>query len=65
VPAAVGFASGGLPTVEDAVFLIDSGDTSPCVLGVLIEICSVLLSLYPAGDSSAAIFASTPTNSRR
>jgi hypothetical protein len=53
-----GFASAGLLTAEDAVFLIDSGDTSPSVSGVVIEICS-------AGDGSAAIFRSMPTNSRR
>lgn len=36
------FASEGLPTAEDAVFPIDSGDTSPCVPGVMIENCSTL-----------------------
>jgi aryl-alcohol dehydrogenase-like predicted oxidoreductase len=36
------FASGGLPTAEDAVFPIESGDTSPCVPGVVIENCSTL-----------------------
>jgi hypothetical protein len=37
-----GFASGGPSTAEDAVFPIDSGDTSPCVSGVVIAICSTL-----------------------
>ena len=60
-----GFASGGLPTAENAVFPIDSGDTCPSIPGVVIEICSALRSLYPAGDGSIAIFRSMPTNSRR
>jgi hypothetical protein len=42
VQGEAGFASGGLPTAEDAVFPIDSGDTSPCVHGVVIENCSAL-----------------------
>ena len=37
-----GFESRGLPTAEDAVFPIDSGDTSPWVPGAVIEICSAL-----------------------
>ena len=48
-----GFASGGLPTAEDAVFPINSGDTSACMSGVVIKVCSALRSLYPAGDGSA------------
>jgi len=52
-------------TAENAVFPIDSGDSSPCVSGVVIEICSALRSLYPAGDGSIAIFASMSANSRR
>ena len=60
-----GFASGEPSTAEDAVFPIDFGDTSPCIPGVVIEICSALRSLYTAGDGSIAIFASMPANSRR
>ena len=56
----VGFASGGFPTAEDTVFPIDFGDTSPCVPGAIIEICSALHSLYPAGDCSIVIFRSMP-----
>jgi len=41
----------------------DSGDTSPCVPGVVIEICSALHSLYPAGDGGGVIFRSMPANS--
>ena len=55
-----GFASGGLPTAEDAVFPIDSGDTSPCVPGAVIEICFTLHSLYPAGAGSIVTGAGTP-----
>ncbi len=65
VAEVAGFASGGLPTAEDAVVPIDSGDTSPRIPGVVIEIGSALHSLYPAGDGSIAIFASMPANSRR
>ena len=65
VAAMAGFASGGLPTAEDTVFPIDSGDTSPCVPGAVIEICSALHSLYPAGDGSIVIFRSMPANSWR
>jgi hypothetical protein len=60
-----GFAFGGLPTAEDAVFPIDFGDTSPCVPGVVIEICSALHSLYPAGAGSIVIFRSMAANSWR
>jgi hypothetical protein len=35
-----GFAFGGLSMAEDAALQIDSGDTSPCVPGVVIAICS-------------------------
>jgi hypothetical protein len=65
VQGEAGFAFGGLPTAGDAVLPIDSGDTSPCVPGVVIEMCSASRSLYPAGDGSIAIFASMPANSRR
>ncbi len=65
VQGEAGFALGGLPTTENAVFPIDSGDTSPCIPGIVIEICSALRSLYLAGDGSIAIFASMPANSRR
>jgi len=56
VAEVAGFASGGFPTAEDAIFPIDFGDTSPCVPGAIIEICSALHSLYPAGDGSIVIF---------
>ena len=59
------FACEGFPTAEDAVFPVDFGDTSPCVPGAIIEICSALHSLYPAGDGSIVIFASMPANSWR
>jgi hypothetical protein len=52
-------------TAEDAVFPIDSGDSSPYVSGVVIEICSALRSLYPAGNGNIAIFRSIPANNRR
>ena len=50
---------------ENAVLPIDSGDTSPCVPGVVIEICSALHAPYPAGMGRAAIFRSMSANSRR
>ena len=40
VQGKAGFMLGGRPTAEDAVFPIVSGDTSPCIPGVVIEICS-------------------------
>ena len=58
VPSSAGrgpFASGGLATAEDAVFPIDSGDTSPWVLGAVIEIAPLCASLYPAGAGSSVI----------
>jgi hypothetical protein len=55
VRVGAGFAADEPPTAENAVFPIDSGDTSPCIPGVVIEIGSALRSLYPAGDGSIAI----------
>ena len=49
---------------EKAVFPIDSGDTSHCAPGAVIEICSALHSLYPADDGSIVTFRSMPRNSR-
>jgi hypothetical protein len=65
VRGGAGFASGGLSTAENAVFPIDSADTSPCVPRVVIGICSALRSPYPAGDGSAAIFRSMLPKGRR
>ena len=67
VRVGAGFAADEPPTAENAVFPVDSGDTSPRVSGVVIEMCSAVRSLYPAGDgsSSAMIFTSMPANSRR
>jgi len=46
-------------------FPIDSGDTSPYIHAVVIEIWSSLCSRYPAGDGSIAIFRSILPNDRR
>ncbi|MGB6561961.1 MAG: hypothetical protein WBE69_05105 [Candidatus Binataceae bacterium] len=46
-------------------FTIDFGDTSPCVPGAVIEICSALQSLYPVGAGSIVIFRSMAANSWR
>jgi len=62
-PRSNGFLGKALPTAEDAVFTIDSGDASPCFPGAVIEICSALHSLYTAGDGSIVIFRSMPANS--
>ena len=65
VAEVAGFASNGPSTAEDAIFLIDSGDTYPYIPGVVIAICSAFHLIYPAGDGSIAIFASMPANSCR
>jgi hypothetical protein len=66
VAEVAGFAAGGLPTAEDAVFPVDSGDTAPCILGAssskFVPVCA---SAYLAGDGSAAIFRSMLANNRR
>ena len=60
-----GFAYGGLLTAEDAVFPIDSADTSPSALSVVIEIGFALRATYPAADGSIAILCSMLPKSRR
>jgi hypothetical protein len=63
VAEVTGFASGGLPTAEDAGFLIDFADTSSRVPGANIEICSALHSLYAAGEGRLMIFRIMPASS--
>jgi hypothetical protein len=45
VEGEAGFASNGLSMGEDAIFPSDSGDTSPCVPGVVIELYSPIQNL--------------------
>jgi len=47
-------------SAENAVFLIDSTDTSPCAPASSSKSAPLLRSPYPAGDGSAAIFRSMP-----
>jgi hypothetical protein len=64
-PEGAGFASGEHATFRNDRFRVRIRRHFSRQTSAVIEICSASRSLYPAGDGSAAIFASMPANSRR
>jgi hypothetical protein len=63
-PGGVGLASRGHATPRNAVYPIDSADTSPSPY-VATKICCAPRAAYPAGTGSVTILRSMPPNSRR